>query len=280
MLVTELNIYPLKSARGIALKESAVSAEGLPGDRRAMLTDPSGHFITQRELPAIATVLARHEDGGMALSRERSGEIFARPSGQRMDVAVWKSIVSANIADDETNDTLSAWLGREVKLVFFDDAAKRIASLEWTGNETPVTFADGYQILVTTTAFACRTQRQHARKWRRRRGHGAVPAEYRAGDGRGLGGGPLGCHRDRRHSFRSRQTLRPLHHDHAGPDDRLPRRALPMKAMGRIRMSGDRRVPGPLFGWNVTPRGEGRLSVGDVARVVEERPEGWAIKRR
>lgn len=53
-----------------------------------------------------------------------------------------------------------------------------------------------------------------------------------------------------------------------------------MKAMGRIRMSGDRRVPGPLFGWNVTPRGEGRLSVGDVARVVEERPDGWAIKRR
>lgn len=118
MRVTELNIYPLKSARGIPLSESAVSAEGLPGDRRAMLTDPSGYFITQRELPAIATVLARHEDGGMVLARDKDGEIFARPSGQRMDVAVWKSIVSANIADDETNGTLSAWLGREVKLAF------------------------------------------------------------------------------------------------------------------------------------------------------------------
>jgi uncharacterized protein YcbX len=53
-----------------------------------------------------------------------------------------------------------------------------------------------------------------------------------------------------------------------------------MKAMGRIRMSGDRRVPGPLFGWNVTPRSQGKLSVGDVAKVVEERPEGWTIKRR
>ncbi|HAU78695.1 MAG TPA: MOSC domain-containing protein, partial [Agrobacterium sp.] len=152
MRVTELNIYPLKSARGISLPDSAVSAEGLPGDRRAMLVDPSGHFITQRELPAIATVLARHEDGGMLLSRDQHGEIVARPSGERMDVAVWKSIVSANMADAVTNDTLSAWLGREVKLAFFDNASKRIASLEWTGDETPVTFADGYQILVTTTA--------------------------------------------------------------------------------------------------------------------------------
>ncbi|MDA5636499.1 MOSC N-terminal beta barrel domain-containing protein, partial [Agrobacterium sp. ST15.16.024] len=75
MRVTELNIYPLKSARGIPLSESAVSAEGLPGDRRAMLVDPSGHFITQRELPAIATVLARHEDESMLLSRGEDGEV-------------------------------------------------------------------------------------------------------------------------------------------------------------------------------------------------------------
>ncbi|WP_313609043.1 MOSC N-terminal beta barrel domain-containing protein, partial [Rhizobium sp.] len=50
MRVTELNIYPLKSGRGIVLSQSDITAEGLPGDRRAMLTDPSGHFITQREL--------------------------------------------------------------------------------------------------------------------------------------------------------------------------------------------------------------------------------------
>lgn len=52
-----------------------------------------------------------------------------------------------------------------------------------------------------------------------------------------------------------------------------------MKAMGRIRMSGDRRVPGPLFGWNVTPRGR-QASCWRCGKVVEERPDGWAIKRR
>jgi uncharacterized protein YcbX len=56
--------------------------------------------------------------------------------------------------------------------------------------------------------------------------------------------------------------------------------ANPMPAMGRIRMSADRRVPGPLFGWNVTPRAGGTVSVGDTVKVIEERPEGWAFKVR
>jgi len=54
----------------------------------------------------------------------------------------------------------------------------------------------------------------------------------------------------------------------------------PMPAMGRIRMSADRRVPGPLFGWNAVPRGEGSVKIGDMVTVLEERPEGWALKRR
>ena len=56
--------------------------------------------------------------------------------------------------------------------------------------------------------------------------------------------------------------------------------ANPMPAMGRIRMSADRRVPGPLFGWNAVPRGEGRLSLGDAVRVTEEKSAAWAIKAR
>jgi uncharacterized protein YcbX len=56
--------------------------------------------------------------------------------------------------------------------------------------------------------------------------------------------------------------------------------ANPMPAMGRIRMSADRRVPGPLFGWNVTPRAAGAISIGDTVKVLDERPDGWAFKVR
>ncbi|MDR6104720.1 uncharacterized protein YcbX [Agrobacterium larrymoorei] len=152
MQITQLNVYPVKSARGLTLSETAISAEGLPGDRRAMLVDPSGQFITQRELPAIATLNVAPEAGGYRLSIEGKGDVLALPSSSRLDVTVWKSTVDAALASDEANRTLSQWLGQEMKLAFFDDQSKRLANAEWTGNETPVTFADGYQILVATTA--------------------------------------------------------------------------------------------------------------------------------
>lgn len=280
MRVTELNIYPLKSGRGISLETSDISAEGLPGDRRAMLVDPSGHFITQRELPAIATLSAVHDNGGMRLSVGGKGEILAASSGQRMDVAVWKSIVNAAVADDAVNDTLSGWMGRDVKLAFFDDAAERIASLEWTGNETPVTFADGYQILVTTTASLA-----------------ALNADMLANGEESVG-------MDRFRPNIVLETDEPWAEDRwsaieiggirldlvkpcarcimTTQDQQTGSRDVPspMKAMGRVRMSADRRVPGVLFGWNVTPRGEGRIAVGNIATVIEDRAEGWPLKRR
>jgi uncharacterized protein YcbX len=167
-----------------------------------------------------------------------------------------------------------------VKLVFFDDAAKRIASLEWTGNETPVTFADGYQILVTTTASLAalndnmRGNGEDAVGMERFRPNIVLETEEPWAEDRWaaieIGGIRFDLVKPCARCIMTTQ-------DQMTGSRHVPS---PMKAMGRIRMSGDRRVPGPLFGWNVTPRGEGRLSVGDVARVVEERPEGWAIKRR
>ena len=280
MQITQLNIYPVKSARGIPLSQSAISAEGLPGDRRAMLVDPSGQFITQRELPALATLNVSPEAGGYRLSIDGKGDVLALPSPSRLDVTVWKSTVNAALATDEVNQALSHWLGQEMKLAFFDDQSKRLASVEWTGNETPVTFADGYQILVATTASLA-----------------ALNADMVA-----HGEDSVGMER-----FRPNIVLET---DEAWAEDRWAAIEIngirfdlvkpctrcimttqdqtsgsrdvpsPMKAMGRIRMSADRRVPGVLFGWNLTPRGEGTIRIGDVAKVTERRNEAWPLKRR
>ncbi|PKA40496.1 MOSC domain-containing protein [Rhizobium sullae] len=282
MRVSDLFIYPLKSARGIAIPFSAVDAFGLPGDRRAMVTDPAGHFITQRELPALARIEVRPEPNAFRLLMAGKPDI-AVPVPQpdrRMDVVVWKSLVNAAVADDESNARLSEWLGRDVKLIFFDGQARRIASAEWAGDGTPVTFADGYQILVTTTGSLKALNANLAKH-----------AE-----------GSVGMER-----FRPNIVIDT---DEAWPEDRWAAIEIggirfdlvkpcarcimttqdqmtgsrevpsPMPAMGRIRMSADRRVPGPIFGWNVTPRGTGSIAIGDAVTVVEERPEGWAFKVR
>ncbi|KAA3514660.1 MOSC domain-containing protein [Agrobacterium rosae] len=280
MRITELNIYPLKSARGISLTESPISAEGLPGDRRAMLVDPSGQFITQRELPQIATINVRAEQNGFHLSVDGKGQVNAEPSNARIHATVWKSVVDAAVATDEVNSTLSGWLGRDVKLAFFDAQSRRSASVEWTGNDTPVTFADGYQILVTTTASLAALNENMA-----------ANGEDHVGMERFRPNIVLETDEPWAEDRWAALEINGIRFDLVKPcarcimttqDQTTGSRDVPspMKAMGRLRMSADRRVPGPLFGWNVTPRGEGSIAVGDMARVVEERVEGWAFKRR
>lgn len=281
MQLTGLFIYPLKSGRGISLPESPVNALGLSGDRRFMLCDPSGKFITQRETPALARIVATVANDILTLAME--GDAVSAPlSGftARQDVTVWDSAVHAAKAPDAVNATVSRWLAREALVVHFDAAATRSTSTTWAGSETPVTFADGYQILVTTTASLA-----------------ALNADMEA-----HGEGSVGMDRFRPNIViagaeafaEDHWTALEIGHvrfDLVKPcarcimttQDQMTgsrEMANPMKAMGRIRMSADRRVPGPLFGWNAVPRGEGVLRVGDTVKILETRAEGWAFKRR
>ncbi|MBK9164217.1 MAG: MOSC N-terminal beta barrel domain-containing protein [Acidobacteria bacterium] len=54
MKISKINIYPIKSLRGNALSEALVEKRGLRHDRRWMLTDREGMFLTQREVPKMA----------------------------------------------------------------------------------------------------------------------------------------------------------------------------------------------------------------------------------
>lgn len=282
MKIAALSIYPLKSGRGIALTESAVDAFGLPGDRRLLLVAPDGQFITQRELPELARLIVLPEAGFYRLSMEGKGSILVpRPdAGTRKDVSVWKSIISAALCDPLASATVSGWLGQTMELVYFDEMSRRTASREWAGDDAPVTFTDGYQVLITTTGSLA-----------------ALNADMKAHGEGGVGmerfrpNIVLDCDEPWAEDRWASLDIGSVRFDLVKPcarcimttqDQMTGSRGgpSPMPAMGRLRMSADRRVPGPLFGWNAVPRGEGLLRIGDVASVTAERPEGWALKRR
>jgi uncharacterized protein YcbX len=281
MHVSELNLYPLKSGRGTTLQEAQITAKGIFGDRILMLTDPTGMFITQRELQTLAKLEVASEANHIRFSMDGKGVLLVAqpPTQRRADVVVWKSAVNAAVADNAANATLSAWLDREVRLVFFDEQAERIASPEWAGDGSPVTFADGYQVLVTTTGSLAALNADMAEH-----GEGSVGMErFRPNIVLDHGEGWA-------EDMWNAIEIAGIRFDFVKPcarcimttqDQKTGSRdgPSPMPAMGRIHMSADRRVPGPLFGWNAVPRSAGTIRLGDKATVLATR-ESWPIKRR
>jgi uncharacterized protein YcbX len=281
MQVTGLSIYPFKSGRGIALPQARIDAMGLSGDRRMMLVDPDGQFITQREMPDLARLTALPAASYLTLRLDDGREMMVAPPqpDNRMDVTIWRSPVSAAMAHDSVNTKLSDWFGRPVKLAFIDGESQREASPEWAGDGTPMGFADGYQILVTTWG-SLRALNEDME----RHGEGSV------GMDRFRPNIVVDCDEPWAEDAWTGLEIAGIRFDFVKPcprcimttqDQQTGSRegANPMPAMGRLRMSADRRVPGVLFGWNAVPRGEGLVRVGDAVTVLGSR-EAWAIKQR
>jgi uncharacterized protein YcbX len=63
MFLSQINIYLIKSLRGISLKEVKFDGKGLKFDRRWMLVDERNCFLTQRQYPKMATIGTKVEDG-------------------------------------------------------------------------------------------------------------------------------------------------------------------------------------------------------------------------
>lgn len=151
MKLAGLHIYPVKSCRGIELKQAMVLPRGLEHDRRWMIVDASGRFISQRSHPKLAQLIVTPDAFGLDLAFGDKQVRANIPIGKRVDVTVWRSNVNALIADEAINANLSDWFGEALRLVYMDQTAVRPTSPDWAkGHET--SFSDGYPVLVTNTA--------------------------------------------------------------------------------------------------------------------------------
>jgi len=62
LTLKEIHIYPIKSLGGISLQSVKVEERGLQHDRRWMLVDKNGMFLTQREHPQMALLQVNIND--------------------------------------------------------------------------------------------------------------------------------------------------------------------------------------------------------------------------
>ncbi|MGQ0543485.1 MAG: MOSC domain-containing protein [Blastocatellia bacterium] len=151
MHVTEINIYPIKSLKGIALSESVVEKRGLRFDRRWMLTDLDGMFFTQREVPKMATITVQVESVALRVESETAGVLtipFEPDQGSFQNVTVWQSEVAGEVYVGEASEWFSDVLERRCQLVLMPERSHRSVSKLFDSGGDIVSFADGYPLLL------------------------------------------------------------------------------------------------------------------------------------
>jgi uncharacterized protein YcbX len=159
--VTALYVYPVKSCRGFAVDGAAIDARGLVGDRRFLVVDAQGQFLTQRVHPRMALIETALTAESLTLASASHGSVSIALSGlrnpkSRIPVTVWKDTVTADDCGDEPAQWLSEFLRLPCRLVRAGSAysrpvpARRIPAslvpLAFSPHE--VSFADAFPFLV------------------------------------------------------------------------------------------------------------------------------------
>jgi uncharacterized protein YcbX len=151
MNISEINIYPIKSLKGISLTEAVVEKRGLRFDRRWMLTDPDGMFFTQRQVPKMATITTEVIGDGLLVTSNVEGLMripFDPDKGRRQNVTVWQSNVQGLVYNGEVSEWFSDVLGKKCQLVRMPDSSQRHVNKEFDSGNDIVSFADGYPLLL------------------------------------------------------------------------------------------------------------------------------------
>lgn len=151
--VQALFVYPIKALRGVALDAVEATPLGLRHDRRMVLVDPQGRFVTRRELPALARMQVElHTDAIEVIDGASRLRVPLDPTGPaHLDVTVWRTTTRAVAVSAEADDFFSSAMGRRLRLAYMPEAhARPVNPARVPGGR--VSFADGYPVLVVTQA--------------------------------------------------------------------------------------------------------------------------------
>jgi uncharacterized protein len=152
--VTELHVYPLKGAHGVAVREMQIDDFGPHGDRRWLAVDGNGTFISQREVHRLALVRTALDGAALVLSADGHGSVRVEAplEGERRRVRIWHDEADAIDAGAEGAAWLSTLLGQDVRLVRMPDDSIRPVDATYGQPGDRVSFADALPFLIASQA--------------------------------------------------------------------------------------------------------------------------------
>ena len=268
MHVSAITVYPVKSLGGVALSSVGVEPRGLAGDRRWMIVDAAGRFVTRRECPSLARIaMAVEADGAFRLDAGVEGRARLPRSideGMPAEVKVWRDTVPALLVDNDASALVSHVAGRALRLAYMPDEAVRVVDPGYGRAGDAVSFADGFPLLLASEASldALNAVLEHPVPMERFRPNLVVsreggPEAWAEAGWRGVETGGVAL--DLVKPCSRCIVITQDHETGVQPDGNAPLKGL--RALGRVGRDG------VLFGQNAIPRRTGTLSVGDELRA-------------
>lgn len=154
MLLSGLYLYPVKSAAALAVEQAFVEPRGLQHDRRWMVVDEEGTFLTGRQMSRLTLVRATPDAQGLALEAPGMPPLIVKlaDANGTLPVTVWKSEVDARLSGAAVDAWLTTYLQRPARLVHMDADVHRPVQSPRARPGDEVSFADGHPLMLITQA--------------------------------------------------------------------------------------------------------------------------------
>jgi hypothetical protein len=151
MHLSAITVYPIKSCRGISIGRWEIDRFGFKHDRRWMLIDAHGYFISQRTHRRLALVKVSKGPDALLVETEGMPPLEVRLNPPRLAparVGVWRDLVEAWCPEPNADAWFSSLLGQPLKLAYMPDHVVRPLNPEYAPNGGQASFADAYPFLL------------------------------------------------------------------------------------------------------------------------------------
>ncbi|MDF1695094.1 MAG: MOSC domain-containing protein [Saprospiraceae bacterium] len=150
MKVIALYVYPIKGMKGSSVDSVEVEQRGFEHDRRYMLIDERGTFISQRTHPILVNFkpVIKGDDLVVNYKNETLKLSLAAKTYTTVQTTIFEHAVPATEVSTEANMWFSKILGQSVRLVKMEKNNVRIKKLIKGPESVEVSFADGYPYLI------------------------------------------------------------------------------------------------------------------------------------
>ncbi len=152
-LLSQINIYPVKSLAGISVNSWPVNATGLVHDRKWMLIDHNRQFLSQRVLPGMALIKTALTDNSLILSSPDMENLCLElepVGGDVINSTIWLDQCDARSVSKEADQWLSFVLKQECQLVYQPEEMIRPVDPAYAKPSDKVAFSDGFPFLIVS----------------------------------------------------------------------------------------------------------------------------------